>query len=92
MQREDFEMQSVIYKTQRDDLQREHTQLTEEHTTTVDHLQAINKERHMYEDLYNGALKQISQLERDLIDANRTIDKHVLEIEKLTITMGKMHQ
>ena len=37
----------------------------------------------MYEDLYNGAVKQINGLEHEIMVANRTIDKHVMEIDKL---------
>ena len=57
MSKEDHEMQALVFRTQRDDLYRENNHNKDELSTTVDHMQAINKERHMYEDLYNGALK-----------------------------------
>ena len=49
-------MQALVYKTQRDDLQNDYTNVRRELTETVDHLQQINKERHYYEDQYNICL------------------------------------
>ena len=39
LSQEDYEMKALVYKTQRDDLQREYTTTQKELAETVDHLQ-----------------------------------------------------
>lgn len=46
----------------------------------------------MYEDLYNGALKQIQKLEEVQEQLNRKVEQQASQIAKQTEVMAQMHQ
>jgi phage-related minor tail protein len=60
---EDHQMHSIIYKAERDEFRRELEVTKADLLTTSEQLREMNKERHLFEDLYNESCKRIESLE-----------------------------
>jgi hypothetical protein len=56
-------MHSIVYKAERDELRRELESTRADLLTTSEQLREMNKERHMFEDLYNESVSRIESLE-----------------------------
>jgi predicted nucleic acid-binding Zn-ribbon protein len=56
-------MHSIIYKAERDELRRELEITRTDLVTTSEQLREMNKERHMFEDLYHESSRRIESLD-----------------------------
>ena len=92
-------MHSIIYKAERDELRRELGVTKADLLTTSEQLREMNKERHLFEDLYNESCKRIESLE-NIIDSLRmkldssqeTIGRQAETITVLKETLSKMEE
>ena len=96
---EDHQMHSIIYKAERDELRRELEVTKADLLTTSEQLREMNKERHLFEDLYNESCKRIESLENiieslrnKLESSQETIGRQAETITVLKETLNKMEE